>query len=503
MPSRWIILGLILIAFTTACSGEEPATATSKPVPTIAGLPLEAASVPAHLLIRNPEALEGQFIRISGNYKQLPLLVCADETHRSPASWLLQTEGLEIPVAGFDSALRELGVEGMPMEVDGRWQSWEGPVGCGRRVPVQQIWYLAVTEILSPNPLTAGEAPIGETAGVPVTTIEITAAPPAVTLITEPTSPLATGLPGPTERPTVELETTPTSAATPSPSSAAISPSATVATELTSTSAATLEGSATITTTATATTTSGLTPSPAASGTVTVTSEATETATATDTAETSEDIINYEDIITGMIAGGTVLRWDFIGSAGDLATISVAPDFDLDVSLELVAPDGSIIESRDEAAAGQPETISQVTVSDFGTYGIRILSRNNSSGSFALVLSDSESEAYMIYRATLDYGFSDTENLPAETDFLYAFYGVSGESITAAVESVSVSNMVLYLFSPNGGELEFIDDDESTASGSREELTNYSLSDTGFYTIRIGEWDFEAATFLYSLARGQ
>jgi hypothetical protein len=434
-------------------------------------------------------------------------LVCAGETHRSPATWLLQTEGLEIPVAGFDSELRELGGEGMPMEVDGRWQFWEGPVGCGRRVPVQQIWYLAVTEILSPNPLTAVEIPFGETAGIPVTTIEITAAPPVVTLITEPTSPMATGLPSPTERPTVELETTPTSASilspTPSPSSETISPSATIGSAFTNTATATLEGRATITATATTTATSALTPSPAASGTVTVTSEATETATATDTAETSEDIINYEDLLTGMIGAGTVLRWDFIGSAGDLATISVAPDFDLDVSLELVAPDGSIVESRDEAGAGQPETISQVTVSDFGTYGIRILSRNSTSGSFALVLSDSESEAFMIYRATLDYGFSDTEDLPAETDFLYAFHGVSGESITAIVESVSADNMVLYLFSPSGVELEFIDDDESTASGSREELTNYSLSDTGFFTIRIGEWDFEAATFNYSLARGQ
>jgi hypothetical protein len=264
---------------------------------------------------------------------------------------------------------------------------------------------------------------------------------------------------------------------------------------------ATLEGTATIT--ATATTTSGLTLSPTATGSLTPTIESSETPAATETVEASEDFINYEDILSGMIGGGTVLRWDFVGSAGDLTTISVAPDFDLDLSLELVAPDGSIVESRDEAGAGQPETINQVTLADFGTYGIRIRSKNNTSGSYALVLADSESEAFMIYRATLDYGFSDTENLPAETDFLYAFHGVSGESITVAVESVSVSNMVLYLFSPNGVELEFIDDDESAAGGSREELTNYPLPETGFYTIRIGEWDFEAATFLYSLARGQ
>ena len=289
MPSRWIILGLILIAFTAACSGDQPLTPSSTPVPMIAGLPLVAASVPAHQLIRNPSALEGQFIRIRGNYKPLPLLVCADETHHSPASWLLQTEGLEIPVAGFDSTLRELGVEGMAMEVDGRWQFWEGPVGCGRRVPVQQIWYLAVTEILSPNPLTAVEAPPGEIAGVPETTIEITAAPPVVTLITEPTVPLATGSPTATERPTVQLEITPTPVATPSTTLGATSPSPTAEPELTNTATATLEVTTTITATVTAT--SDLTPSPMVSGTVTATSEPTETPAATETVETFLEII--------------------------------------------------------------------------------------------------------------------------------------------------------------------------------------------------------------------
>lgn len=506
---RRTIFGLIVLFLLTACGAEEISTPTLSPVSTIAGLPLAVAEPPAHILIRNPSSLREQYIRIRGDYRSTPLLVCPNETHRSPATWQLLSEGLDIPAAGFDSELRELGYQGMPMVVEGRWLYWEGPVGCGRRPPVQQIWYLAVTEILSPNPLTAADVSEDEVAVAPVPTTEITPAPPVVTLEVEPTNTPGAIIPTATEQPTMAASATSTTAAraptvmlSPSPTaslSATLSPTTTVESTATFTATATVVSTATVTGTATITQTP--TASVTTSGSPSPTSVSTEAASPTATVVTSEAVIGYEDIVTGMLAPGSLERWDFVGSTGDEVTISVASDFDLDIGLELVAPDRSVLATRDEGGAGQPETISRFTINESGTYGVRIRSINSGSGYYALALSDSLSEAFLIYRATLDYGFSGTEDLPEGTDFLYAFIGVTDERITAAVVSESTSNMVLYLFSPSGVELEFVDQDETESRGAREELTNYSLPETGFFTIRIGDWDFQQARFSYFLTQ--
>jgi hypothetical protein len=156
MNKAWIVLIILIGVFIVACQAESIPTNTPAPAPTIGRPPFGAAPVAAISLLRAPADFVDLDIELSGQYKPLPLLVCAEDTHTSPATWALVDGEIEILAAGFDEPLRELADTGLDLVVEGRWQRWEGPVGCGRRVPAEKIWYLAVSNIVSPNPLMAG-----------------------------------------------------------------------------------------------------------------------------------------------------------------------------------------------------------------------------------------------------------------------------------------------------------------------------------------------------------
>ena len=531
LVSKIIVLCLFIILTVSAClAGEQEATIVSQAA-TIAGKPLQPISISPITLLRNPSALEDMYIELAGKYKQLPIQVCVEEGHASPIGWRLVIDDLEIPASGFDQELRELAAKGLALVVEGQWKEWEGPVGCGRRAPVQQLWYLSVTEIISPNPLTAVEDEDGEVSEVPGSVADINPAPPIVTVVKQP--PATTGpeistatFPASslvTTTPTSEIEGSPTTPVTAFPEVSSTAPIS--ISETATQAAATLTaGTPTVTQTGNGTLTPVITPTPGATITpesggagtgrptqmptltplVTQPAGATGEPTGSPTAtETSENTLFYEELVTAIVEAGAVRRWNFTGSEDEVTTISAAPESGIDIVLELVSPGGTILVSQDEGGVGEPETIDQETLSANGTYGIRVKSLSSITGEFALALSDSESEAFLVFVAVLDYGAAGNGELPPGTDHLYAFRAASQESVTIEVESTSANDLVLYLYDPNGDELAFVDDDSSTSIGSTEELLNYFLPIPGIYVFRIGEWDFNVATYQFSLQQGQ
>ena len=178
-PSKkaWFIAGLLLIFVLAACQQLEPTPTESTQAPKLPEVPLQAIETTMLSLLRNPVAYEGQLVRLSGAYKPQPIAICQDEVRRSPASWSLVDGEAETLAAGFDTMLRELAYSGITLVVEGQWRQWVGPVGCGRRVPESQIWYLDVTNIISPNPLVVSTPEGGEL--VAEATSQIAATPSA------------------------------------------------------------------------------------------------------------------------------------------------------------------------------------------------------------------------------------------------------------------------------------------------------------------------------------
>lgn len=154
----------------------------------------------------NPLLYRNTLVRVTGAYAPSPEPPCTPYKG-PPASWSLVDSGLRLDVQGF-SEVMELIAEGSQVTVDGFWERYEGPVGCGKEPPTQTLWYLRAVQLVQPNPLPElaglpGDASASEE-GAPTPDLEATAVP-----TTTPT-PRATDDLTPTPTPTARVTATPT-----------------------------------------------------------------------------------------------------------------------------------------------------------------------------------------------------------------------------------------------------------------------------------------------------
>ncbi|MDX1613525.1 MAG: hypothetical protein R3300_04390 [Candidatus Promineifilaceae bacterium] len=274
--SLWI--GLVVLAFMLAsCAGATGRLRPLNDTPTAgAAFVGQPQLVTFAELQANPETFQDRLIRVSGSFVTLLAPDCLP-SNGPDARWALISESLRLDAVGFSELAGRL-PENAALTVDGFFRLYEGPLGCGKEPPLGSAWFLAVTRVVQPNPLTLenitiivpelqfGLLPVGGV--VPVQTEDGSA--PAVTSVASPAA-TATGVPVATStlRATASLTpggTATTATATPTPSR---TPSGTPPT-------ATPTGSSTPTTTATPMT---------ATATTTAEAEPTATPLATGTSE--------------------------------------------------------------------------------------------------------------------------------------------------------------------------------------------------------------------------
>lgn len=486
MKDSGFALIILLVALLIGCQPETSITETPL-VPTIANLPPQADSTALITLVRNPGFYEGSYLQLSGEYRPIPLMVCSEEGHFPPATWSLVDGEIEILAAGFDGVLRRLAEPGLPLTVEGRWQQWEGPVGCGRRAPVTEIWYFEVNNILSPNPLTAGQdgediaslpiEPSPDTAGEPIEMTPIIPTPSIVVPTSPPTSP-----PTSTSQPTTAATSVPQVASTNTPTTTLVTTTATP-----SPTPITQRGVATSTPTSTATSTgTPATTTPSASPT-------------TDNGDITEPI-EFEDIFKDTLAAGGVNRWSFQGDSGDILYISVSPVQGLDVSLELLDPNGSSLVSRNQGASGQVENINQQSLNMSGDYEILVRSLANSSGDYAIVLQTEDSQPFASFQGNINYGNSRTNSVALDVDDMWNFAGTTGDVVTIRAVATGSEDLVLYLIDPDSLYVEEADDNSTYGPPDDEEIIDqYTLQKTGLYTIGVGEYDYEPFGYTLTL----
>jgi len=474
-----VLLSALMIVTVAGCQQAE--TPKASPEPAMIARANLAVSPSLLTLARNPKDFEGEDLRLAGTYKPLPLPVCSDETHLSPATWALSDGGIEILASGFDSALRELALPGLPLEVEGSWQRWQGPVGCGRRAPSQLVWYLQLTNILSPNPLSAS-VPISPLPNDPTTT--------ALAALIE-----ADGAPTPTPLPVTAIGDSPLAeAVTPTPFA-----SVTQTPRLSGTPFGTAVQSGSVTPTGVATLAGSGTPSATALGTATSTSNVntpTPTATSvpsgpTPTPTVSKPILlDYDDLSKRNIAAGDLHEWQFAGATDLPVTIRVAPSSGLDVVLGLFDPSDESLDTFDETGEGQTETIDIAGLPTTGLYTLQVSAAGQTSGSYALVLQSDSSRPFVLFQGIIGYGESRSGTTPAGSDHLWNFEGVAGDVINIRVAATTATDMQIYFNNHNGQETEFVNDNSVFfPPQDREEILGLRLPVTGLYTIGIGEED--------------
>lgn len=490
-----LLIGSLLLVMMIACRAEGPEGGT--PVPTIESPSLVPPEVPMTTLLRNPASFDGQTIRVTGQYRSIPIQVCRDDTHRSPATWSLVFGDVETFVAGYDDALRPLADAGLSLTIEGRWQRWSGPVGCGRRAPTQEIWYLAASRIVSPNPLVRSEPEDGGIVLVPSPTTDGEFPEGEETLQGFPTE-------EPDEEPTSGPDGNPTPAATQAPPptfqtipTPPLDPTNTVAPSL-PTQATTAIATSTPTLRATTTITAGGT---AATGTPTATASSTTTGgTPAATSEPADQgMLAFNTVEKQTLAANSPHSWRFNPPASEPIIITAGSALGLNISLDLVAPDGTVVVKANQAGAGQPETITYTTPNPTGEYRVVVSGDGGTSGAYVLMMFDSESLPVVVIQNTIVYGSGGSGSIPEGIDHFWNFEGQAGDVITIEVSPTGNSgNLIFYLLGVDGTELEFINDIDGVGS---ESLTAYTLPETGFYSIWIGEYDFAEVDYTMTLTQ--
>ncbi len=474
-------------------------------------------------LAANPAFYTDGYIQLTGQYDRLPRLVCGSKAYPSPASWGLAGSGFMARAKGFDDLLQNLAVRGLTMTVNGFWRQWHGPIGCGKNAQQQTIWYLEVTEIVSPSPLVkATLTPVG---AQPVALVTATAVPdtssPANPLPVSPPNEggdeggdTAVTPPTPTATPTfiisVTTASTPGSTATPTgggspnqpitPTAAPTSAGTAVSSTPGSSTGSTAGSAATPTPPPTPTTAAGSTQAPTPtpnSGGVTPTSAApTSTPGSTATNEINQgnadiggEVFSIEQIFPDEYHTWTIDLFDTTW-----VSIYTMAEPAMDMKVTLLDAEGNVMIAQNNVPAGQLENIIEFPISADGLYQIRFETVNNTSGYYAFTVQD-DFAFPAIPQGLLRYNNPRSVSIPELTDNYWAFSATAGSTVTLSVTSTN-GNFFYYLYSPKGDEMGYVSDD--TGTGLVE--GTFTITTTGLHVVYLGEQDFAPADYTITLS---
>lgn len=504
----------------------------------------ETAAVTLAELMQNPAAYAGQRMQLTGQFYRSAPLACSTVTRRSPAPWVLTDEGAAVAIGGSYEQLERMAPNGLMLTVVGRWWVWRGPVGCGKNLPLTEVWYLDIAEIIAPNPITfATLTPLGQA----VAELSATPLPPSAaeqpTLPPEPggfpTFPADLGdlptlpsdlgdLPITFEVPpelltavfsdtqtspltltplgTAPFTATPTSRAQPSatptltraPDQPTETPTFTITPNPNETSTPTLTPTATFTPDPRATQTPTATAGPSATPTTTPTTGPTPTPTATVSGSVvDKGELEAQDLAVETIAAGETHQWQFVVDSSDVLTVNVASPVTMDMVVTVLDGNNNVLQTQNNANNGAPE-IMVTNLPGAGTYLIRLNEAAGLEGSYSMILQDSASYAF-VFKGTLEYGDAESVLMAPQSDHFWHFLGNEGDSIAVLVApNDNVADVFFELYGPDATQLldEPIDDGDA---GFPEFLIGFVLPETGFYAIRVGEFSFGSADYAISL----
>ena len=483
MKRVWLVTGFLLVSVLVGCRNKEFAN----PIPTEPATVLQLVELAA-----DPNANENKFVQVGGRYGQLPVPRCDEVLHLPPASWSLSDGGVVVRAAGLENIVRSLALDGGILIVEGRWMRWHGLVGCGNSAVASTIWYLEVTRILSPNPLmlvstsSSGESPpetfptpvSGVAAGTPTAATRTVAATLASSLTPTPTgpfSPLATptDLTSPLTLPDERLPTLS------SPASPTLIPSSTVLPTFTPLLSAI----------------STPTPDTSSTDVHTFTPESTSTSTPTPSPTPvykGQLGTEQDQVENGTLSAGQSHYWLLAASAGDVITVTCGPASGVNLELTVNNPQGTEVASRNNNPAGGAETIPGLVLELAGDYQIVVDEVDGSAGDYGVVVLDSDA-THIHFTGNMGYDDIKSTTLPANTYHLWHFQGTAGDNITIRLAPSDAGSDLKFRFYglDMDSSIELVDVDDP--SGVEE--ADFTLAETGFYTVWVEELYLEEAAY--------
>lgn len=528
MKWTWLIALTFLFLFPTGCRPERVGHfSSSLGQATFAPPPSQPIVLDVADLAAQPEAYAGAYVRVSGRYGRAPVVVCEANARRSPATWMLSGEEQSIGAAGFEHLLRPLWPSGLTVTVEGRWRWWRGPVGCGKGARVQEVWYLAVTKIVSPSPIARVTlTPSGVADGGRVEAPDATSTPSGsgeegVTPTTaagtrQPTPSPATPSATPTDdgdreaEPTARPTLTTTAAITATETVTSATPSPTNTPDPNETPQPGETGTPTLTPTPTRTLRPGETPQPTNTPSSTPTpsntpqpGEASATPTQTSTSAplsiVDQGALTFQDLQGRTMPENTAHSWQLEIEAGDVITVSVAAPLDRDLALEIQDSEGETVVATNEGPAGQIEAIARQTFNEAGTYRVIVREAQQRASAYH-IMALNQFNASLVFSGILNFGETESDQLEGFTDNFWFFRGEANTSVDITVSPTQNNRDVLFkVYGPDGALLTgsygpegWID---NGLNGEPEELLDFALPGAGLYAVHVGESSFERAGF--------
>jgi hypothetical protein len=489
MRKQWLGLFFLLLVGLAGCRPGNlhgpPRTDGQVPDGTIPVRSPEPVTI-ADLTAR-PADFEGRYLSVSGRFRPAPVVVCETKRMRSPATWGMSEGEQAIAAAGPGGRIPVFRDEQPALSVTGYWRVWYGATGCGRQAPVGEVWYLDVDRLLSPNPvaLVPTAAAAGTTVGLPDGTATSDGAEPELTLTAVSTITISPPLPPeaitpPAGAATVDAYPAPGATTTSAPGSPSVTAASTPSPRASNGTATTATPSGTVTVPANVTSVPGATATTGAAGTPNI-----------------EDQIDLlpGSLETGFLVSNQIDRWPIVITATTAITVNLAAELGLDVAFQVRDSGGNILAEQDGGADGQPEFLEDITLPVAGAYELLVSSPNNGTGAYAILINSTESYSFR-FQGTVSYGDTRDSEILAFNDHLWHFSGTAGVTITVAVTPAGNANMFMRLFGPDA--LILVDFHNETGAGEMETLT-FTLPESGFYSLVIGEFDYRAADYQISL----
>lgn len=485
---KWWFVAIIPLIFLATC--REPQGNLRGPIPAIGtpedALPsvlgnLEVTSVSLADLLEAPGAYKDQYLRVTGIFRHQQTVPCEDEFLRSPATWFVGSGNLEMPAAGPSDQIPDLPDDEIQITVEGQWRRWVGLAGCRDEAIPAEVWYLKTSDIIFPEEVML--IPFGDVLGqgTQLANGEIQVSPPRIngtpTILEQPGEPLPTTT---SVQPGTGPPDQPTNPATGlSPTLDQVPP----------------------TSIPTATTTSNLITPTNTSSTVTAVPTAT---ISSPTPEETRSLVSMPTLSLGSLEIGQMQGevdhlWPYETSDVQVINLQIQPEPDVGLMVIINDPIGQSIVEDETLQAGQTLILTDIPLTEPGTYEILVSSSPGSSGNYAILVGDDESYNFL-FTGFLEDGDSFDVEMDAETDHFWHFTGEAGEVIDIVVTPNNMEDIFLRLFGPDGSPLVEFHDFE--AGGEAEQLTDYSIIASGFYSLLVGENDFESAEYTIEFTKG-
>lgn len=460
---RRVFFFIAVVLFTSGCAGARSPIPTPFPTsePTGTIVPSGPVVLSVTELLNAPGLYLDTVVQLTGRLRKAPLVICDSDYYPSPASWGLGEEGLLAAAGGFDDQVRTLLPKDLTMTVEGRWRRWEGMVGCGKQAQRQEVWYLDVNRILSPNPLSL--ITLTPPSGIEISAVTTEATLPAAGgddegEVIEPLLPEATpvlteptrlpedypGLPGVESSPIIPPFETPTIDTAPYPGQA----EATVP--------------------------------PSGTGTP----QASEGPGGIVDKGSIDDAIS-DNLVISSLAAGTTDSWRYQVQQGDegLYLYAIAPP-PADIILSIYKDGQAIINNQNIAPAGSPETLHAPQLRGPGTYEIRIATSGETATAYGLTIYNDPILPVTIGGMIAPGSPRNSVPLPAGATQFWFFTANAGDVVAIRLKPKGEQDAAADLYDPNADYIVSID---NTDEGI-EEYREVKLSTSGLHAIRVFEY---------------